>query len=79
MNMHVEDYYNANKTDMSYQLPVLTGAWQKLIDTAEFSSITDKVAISEKEIYITESTFTITAHSCVVLSFVQKSAENTIK
>lgn len=67
--------FNANKTDINYQLPILTGVWQKLIDTAEYASVADKTAMSEKEIYITEPTFTVTAHSCVVLSFVQKSAD----
>ncbi len=71
--------FNANKSDINYQLPVLNGDWQKLVDTTEHTHITESAtSFEENEINITEPTFTVTAHSCVVLSFVQKSADNAL-
>ena len=68
--------FNAHPCEIDYQLPVLNGYWQQLINTAD-EVITSPVHTRQtsitksntEQLNITASTISIAAHSCLVLSF----------
>lgn len=70
--------FNAHQSELSYSLPALNGYWTTLINTANSfvaHSMLTKTDHSQ-EINVTKSSITITAHSCVVLSFSHLNSPN---
>jgi glycogen operon protein len=63
--------FNAHPCEINYQLPVLNGYWQQLINTADeaTTSQTNTTETNTGQSNITVSTITVAAHSCLVLSF----------
>jgi len=76
--------FNAHPCEINYQLPVLQGYWQQLINTADESNVqrnnkgSDSANVAaiknntttySTEKNITASTLIVAAHSCLVLSF----------
>ena len=61
--------FNAHPCEINYQLPVLNGYWQQLINTADEANVSSTSTTNTEQTNITASTITVAAHSCVVLSF----------
>ena len=61
--------FNAHPCEINYQLPVLNGYWQQLINTADEANFSSTSTTNTEQTNITASTITVAAHSCVVLSF----------